>query len=115
MSDYNLRFRTAFKSLGISKEQFVKDFNSYSELQVPTLSQSRLSLILSGKTFVPIELVDYLCTGDEGYNMNYKYFTGESDSMFPLKERIEDVKEDTISLWEKFKNLFNFSIFNPGM
>ena len=111
MNEYNLRFKMAFQHLNISQEQFVREFNSSEESDI-ILTQSRLSLVLTGKTYVPIDLIDYLCSGDEPYNMNIDYFMLRSDSLFKIKEEVKQTVKEVKSLWQRFKDLFTFRLYN---
>lgn len=111
MNHYNLRFRAAFNVLNISQEQFVEEFNSSEESDI-ILTQSRLSLMLSGKTYVPIDVVSYLCSGDEPYNMNIDYFTLKSNNLFKIREEVKQTAREVKSLWGHIKEFFSSSLYN---
>jgi hypothetical protein len=112
MDFYNQKFKEAFEKLDMSQEDFVVAFNNFSNTKFTDnlpLTQSRLSMMLSGRTFVPINISDFV---SETYGINPKFLLGDSSEVFTLKEELSELKEQTGSLWARLKNFFNFKLYN---
>ena len=110
--DINSRFKVAFEDLGMSYDSFLKSINVELE-KTPlkmSISKTRLTRMLSGKTFIPTSVLFYMC---EKHGFNIEFFIEKSDDLYTPIVVLEDSCEDTTDidsidgkLWNKIINFF---------